>query len=283
MSLKYCDIESINYSPVADSYKYSPLVSLETAITPVTEFIDNGSNNVRIANQRCKISSVMTKDESAAIYLYTMETNNTRSIYRVLNQALRSRVSASILPWYLYLKLLTTALNKLPSVKTSVWRGVPGNISKDYRKYTKLTWWCVTSCSASVNVIENFLQGHTHSTLFMIECSRGKAVSAYSSFSSEDEIILLPGTSLTVVAEPLTHAGIHIVHLREIEQARYAKSASFNPLPSFTKQATFYGSGGNNQSQIDLKFTDCSLAKSNTTLIKSSSTVVNTVKPKKSK
>ena len=53
--------------------------------------------------------SILNKDELAAIYLYTLEV-----LYRPLNAALNERDRDKIKPYFPYLKLMNSALEKLP-------------------------------------------------------------------------------------------------------------------------------------------------------------------------
>ena len=114
-----------------------------------------------------------------------MEWNET-SLYRVLNKALRSEDRESLKIWFLYLKLFDTALDLLPTVKEVVWRGVPLDIGKNFTRNQAFTWWTVSSCSFSVNVIKKFLQNKKDSTLFLIEAVNGKKVSGYTQYENED-------------------------------------------------------------------------------------------------
>ncbi|CAF1298103.1 unnamed protein product [Didymodactylos carnosus] len=90
------------------------------------------------------------------------------SFYLILNRALISENHPSLKPWYLYLKLFDNALQKLPSQKMIVWRGIRKDVTKNFKKNDVVTWWSVNSCSAPINIIKNFLD--LHSTLFLIEC-----------------------------------------------------------------------------------------------------------------
>jgi hypothetical protein len=57
----------------------------------------------------------LSSDESAAIQLYTMEWDvHDKSLYMVLNRTLRAVDRNKLRPWFKYLKLLLTALFKLP-------------------------------------------------------------------------------------------------------------------------------------------------------------------------
>ena len=91
------------------------------------------------------------------------------SLYRVLNEALRSENRQALKIWFPYLKLFDTALDLLPTVKESVWRGVPLDIGKNSTRNQIFTWWTVSSCSSAVNVTETFLKDKKNSMLFLIE------------------------------------------------------------------------------------------------------------------
>jgi hypothetical protein len=140
------------------------------------------------------------------------------SLYRVLNKALRSENRQALKIWFPYLKLFDTALDKLPTVKEVVWRGVNLDIGKRYTKDQLLKWWSVNSCSSSVTVIKNFLGNDKNSTLFLIEAVNGKKISGYTVYENEDEIILPMGTQFRVKCDALQEPnGSHIVHLIEVD------------------------------------------------------------------
>ena len=139
------------------------------------------------------------------------------SLYRVLNEALRSDDRQALKIWFPYLKLFDTALDLLPTVREVVWRGVPLDIGKNFTQNQIFTWWTVSSCSSSVNVIETFLQNKSNSTLFSIESANGKKVSGYTEYEAEEEVILRIGTEFRVQSNSLRSAdGLHTVHLIEI-------------------------------------------------------------------
>jgi hypothetical protein len=100
-----------------------------------------------------------------------------------------------------------------------------GNISSNFVKDKKLTWWGFSSCTRSLEVLskEEFLGKSGQRTLFYIECINGKSIQNYSYSSSDDEeILLLPGTEFLVTGKKRRGHGLTIVHLREI----LAKSAT---------------------------------------------------------
>jgi len=91
--------------------------SLEDACEPIKHLFDQRLKNyITIA----KINSMepedgLSPDESAYIYLYTVEWNvHEDSLYMILNQTLCLAHRTKLQPWFKYLKLFLTAFFKLP-------------------------------------------------------------------------------------------------------------------------------------------------------------------------
>ena len=213
---RFADIDLGNQflQPIYGYWEYE-LVSLDRALAPVENCFSQLRRYAKIAIENCRFPSKheLTRDESAAVYLYTMEWGE-KSFYRVLNEALRSENRNALKQWFPFLKLFDTALGKLPNVKENLWRGVPGDISKSFKRDQELTWWSVSSCSSSVDVIKDFIG--SKSTLFMIEAVNGKSISGYTNFPKENEVLLGPGTRLRVKANALDNVGgLRVVHLIE--------------------------------------------------------------------
>ncbi|CAF4034019.1 unnamed protein product, partial [Adineta steineri] len=137
--------------------------------------------------------------------------------YGILNQTLRLEDRSKVRPWFGYLKLLDSATSKLPKFKGIIYRGLDKNVTMKFKKGQKITWWSISSCSTSINVISSFLHKSSSSTLFNIECLNGKSISSYTCYPTENEVILMPGTMFEVVSDPLNHhGGLNIIHLKEI-------------------------------------------------------------------
>jgi hypothetical protein len=199
--------------PPIYGYRTHPLLPLRQALDPILSLIDELDEFIKVAKNECHYPSEdgLTRDESASIYIYTMEWGK-QSLYRVLNEALR--VKDRSVPWYGYLKLFDTALKKLPSVQMNLWRGINLDISQNFKEDEKLTWWAFTSCSSAVKVVQKFLG--SVSTLLMIEAKNGKDISVYSNFPEEKEVILGLGTRVRVVSDALAHPSLNVVHLIEL-------------------------------------------------------------------
>ena len=212
---------------------------LEEAMKELNNILPEINRFVKLAKKHCTFPNEhnLSKDEAATIYLYTMEMSEDICIYRVLNETLRVEDRTQVRPWFGYLRLLDSATSKLPKVKDIVWRGVNKDISQSFKKGQKITWWSISSCSTSVDVISSFLGKVPQSTLFSIQCSTGKSIAAYTCYPSENEVILMPGTTFEIVSDPLHHhGGLHIIHLKEIaeedddddEQDKYIGSTASN-------------------------------------------------------
>ena len=115
-------------------YEKCELVSLEQAVNHIEPPIEDIDGMVWTAKRNSRNpTDGLTSDESAAIHLYTLEWPDEQpSMYSILNQKLRSEKRRELNCWYSYLKLFLTALYKLPSLKTTVWRGIRGNVSDLY-------------------------------------------------------------------------------------------------------------------------------------------------------
>jgi hypothetical protein len=229
---RYTDVDHRNrVLPHVGAYWSVELVSLEEALKPVEESINELDRSVNTAKKHCNFPSEhgLTLDESAALYLYTMESDK-NSFYKVLNEALRSDNRPAIKPWFPFLKLFDIALSKLPTVKENIWRGVSGDISRQFKKDEILTWWSISSCTKSLDVIEEFLGSDANSTLFMIESVNGKDVSKYTAFPNENEVIMGVGTELRVKSNTLNHhGGLNVVHLVELSNDDDVEQLSDSP------------------------------------------------------
>jgi hypothetical protein len=110
--------------------------------------------------------------------------------------------------------LFITALLELPSTKKTIWRGVSGNVSTVFDDGDVLIWWSVNSCSPDISVVKQYLDNS--STLFAIDVNHGKNISKYSTFQTEQEIVLMPGTRVRAKAHSLNFEGLFfLVHLEE--------------------------------------------------------------------
>jgi hypothetical protein len=209
-------LENKELKPIAGYWAYE-LVPLEEALKAFLSQINELKRSIKEAKKHCNHSSPhnLTLDESAALFLYTMEAGD-HSFYRILNQVLTTENRNEVNPWFSYLKLFDTALNKLPKAKGNIWRAVPGNVANNYKINQILTWWTISSCSASEDVVKTFFKPNQEATLFMIEAVNGKNLAGYTMHPDEHEVILGVGTQLRVKDIVFQHGNLPLVHLAEI-------------------------------------------------------------------
>ena len=178
-------------------------MSLEIAVESIIPFCPDVQRRVCIAKANCEEpADSLTCDESAAIYLYTMEWEpKSECLYAVLNSTLRAEARHKLKPWFPYLKLLLTALFKMPSHKLVIWRGVPLDLRASYEVGRQYTWWAFSSCTETISTLESdqMLGRMGKRTLFHIDCEKGKKIYPHSNFDLEKEILLLPATQFLVI------------------------------------------------------------------------------------
>lgn len=216
--------EHIDESKLLDpivGYAQEPLVSLADACIPLGNVVKNIPIYVSIALRETPNipNDELTRDESAAIRLYTMEWTEAKySLYRLLNKALKEPNRTVLQPWHKYLKLFLTALIKIPCAHPqTIWRGVHHNVSKEYPRGIEITWWHFASCTTTLTVLENeaYLGSCGERTLFSIEVFNGRNIRYHSHFGDEDEMLILPGTQMEVLSQLQPASDLNIIHLKQ--------------------------------------------------------------------
>lgn len=213
--------EPLNIMTPIRGYDRMPLVPLEQAVKPLVDYIPEIEQMADTAKRRCQKPPPdnLTLDQSAAIMLYTFEWEpKEQSVYYVLNQALRTEDRQVLKPWFLYLKLLFTALSLLPSDRRTVFRGIKMDEKQRYKKGERIIWWGFSSCTSKMDVLSNesFLGSHGERTMFAIECQSGKDIRKHSYFKSENEV-LLPAAREFEVESLLPQGGnLCLIQLKEV-------------------------------------------------------------------
>ncbi|CAF2136493.1 unnamed protein product [Rotaria magnacalcarata] len=181
---------------------------------------------VSVAKDKCNANAdPLTRDESAAIYLYTMP----KCVFRLLNNALRTQDRHKIAPWLSYLKLFIGALKKLPSCNGTVWRGASLDDGIIFTDGDIHTWWTVNSCSTDLQIIELYLGDK--GTVFAIDAIEAKNISAFSAFPVERELILMPGTRVWPLSKKLNFKDQYfLVHLKEEDKQSASTADTHSPL-----------------------------------------------------
>jgi hypothetical protein len=215
------DSESPEILPTAPivGYAQEPLLSLADACVPLEDIVHDIFNYAATAFDSTSDvpADGLTRDESASIYLYTMEWNDgNRSLYSILNNTLKTADRKDLRPWFKYLKLFLTALVKIPyTPPQTVWRGIRQSRSDEFPQGAQVTWWAFSSTTKSLSVLENdlYLGKIGDRTLFSIETFNGRNIRAHSYFDTEEEILLLPGTYMEVQSQLTPAPALGIIHL----------------------------------------------------------------------
>jgi hypothetical protein len=212
----------VDLTPIV-GYAEEPLLPLVEACTPLIDIIHNLLFYVQMALEETPTEPPdgLTIDESAAIRLYTIEWSGPhRSLYSMLNHTLKKSDRQDLRPYFKYMKLLLTALVKLPCIPPStIWRGMTKNVSGEFPPDTRVTWWAFTSCTTELTVLENnvYLGSVGNRTLFSVEAINGRTVRAHSHFDTEDEVLLLPGTHMIVKSQFSPAPDLHVIHMKQMK------------------------------------------------------------------
>ncbi|CAF4201552.1 unnamed protein product [Adineta steineri] len=150
--------------------------------------------------------------------LYSMDWEpHEECLYFALNAALRTEDRQKLKPWFSYLKLILTALEKLPFTPCNVVRGMNLDRSNQYSIRKIFVWWGFSSCTTSIEALEKeqILSKTGQRTVFTIECDSGKDISRHSYYKSKKEFLLLPARQFIVVGCFEQAQGLHIIQLKE--------------------------------------------------------------------
>jgi len=202
-----------------------PLMVLEKACKRLKGVVAHIDKIVGCAKEtaayKCKgvDSNGLTVDERAAINAYTQES----PLYLSLNNALRARNRTKVVPFYPYLKLLLTALGKLPKVKGAFWRGVKTDLHTTFKEKMKSKqnhfFWSFKSTTLKADVLQDpmFLGTAGKRTLLNIHGFSGVRIEKYSSIQSEAEVLFPPGCCFTITTILNLGHELWMVELTEIK------------------------------------------------------------------
>lgn len=162
----------------------------------------------------------LTRDEAASINVYTQETPN---IYKALNRMLLKGDRDPLKQWFPYLKLFLTALHKLPSCPGTYFRGVSADIASQYIEGRNLVWWALSSSTATIAALEDFMEPGEPRVLFSLEVQRVVNINKFSTFAGdevadgvgEDERLLICGIPLKVKSKMAMGGNLTMVQMAE--------------------------------------------------------------------
>lgn len=233
--LRFSDLpaEPRKMLPRIQDYEEMPLVTLEAAVDPLMTLVPDVGRMVSTVKQsHITEEHNLTVDESASILLYSMEWEpRDKSFYIILNQTLQAVNRNLLRPWFLYLRLVMTALAKLPSDarRLIVYRGVKVDLRAQYPTGSIIIWWGFSLCTTSLQVLndERTLGRSGTRTMFNIECHSAKSIKSFSFYPAEEEVLLTPGCQFEVSSCLTQGEGLHIIYLKEIQP----KFPLINPVP----------------------------------------------------
>ncbi|MGW2253941.1 ADP-ribosyltransferase domain-containing protein [Kitasatospora sp. NPDC001660] len=198
----------------------TPLMDFRDAVGPVAALLRGLDRHVERSHEFGKrradeeAGGGLSSDAIAALFLYTCES----AFYREINAVLRSPDRAKVVPYLPYLRLLFAAVSGLPARTAPLWRGVPLDLRAQYPLGRTVTWWGVSSCTSEPGVARSFLGSRGKRTLFEVTPARAVGIRDFSSFTGEEEFILLPGTQLKVTEVKAERGGLCTVRLTEVEE-----------------------------------------------------------------
>ena len=176
-----------------------------------------------------------------------------------------------------FLKLLVTALHKIPPSTNTLYRGVAKSLAQLPQKFEKgksVVWWAVTSTASHVSVLENpqFMGKSGPRCLFTIKATSARDIQRYSAMGSTEREFVLPPGSCFVVEDILdAGSGLSIVQLVEDASMKLLKfqlppasssvsssAAAASSLSSASSSSAAIG-GGASRSLSDLSIPDVNL------------------------
>eukprot|EP01124_Arcella_intermedia_P016442 TRINITY_DN2304_c0_g1_i4.p1 TRINITY_DN2304_c0_g1~~TRINITY_DN2304_c0_g1_i4.p1 ORF type:complete len:482 (+),score=154.44 TRINITY_DN2304_c0_g1_i4:2-1447(+) len=197
--------------------------SFEQALAPLHPLVTHLDSYAQVsllwADSLDALPFGLSLGEAAALNLYTREwPRRGDSLSCLLNQRLASERREQLAPFSGYLRLLLSALEKLPrsSAPGPVWRGTPGDVSALYRVGKKVPWWGCASCAGDAEAVRGGL-GEGERSLFSILFTKGFDVSPFSMSPAEKEVVLPPGRVLEVLSKRRMGDGMVVIELKEIE------------------------------------------------------------------
>lgn len=188
--------ESAEVLTIIKGYTSEPLVSLETAVKPLISLLPEIERHAYAAKKKCKAhADGLTQDQSASIMLYTMRWEPVNEcLNTILTKTLQSKDSEKVKPWFSYLKLLFTALSRLPHKQQTVYLETKSDSSETFSNDQVVDWWCFNICAPSIDALQSreFFSETSTRTIFIIDCYSCKDIHNHSNAPTTDKVLLPP-------------------------------------------------------------------------------------------
>ena len=191
-------------------YQKELILSLEEALKPVTNIFPDISLQIQkaLAKRYYSEKCILTDDESAAIYIYSMK--GTNNLHFHFQKAWDSKNQSQLKPWFKYLKLLKSALNKLPDVQTEAWQQINrSEVEEILQAGQPQLYTCMGTCSRSVEELNEVLYKKPASVVIMVGYGlvSGKDVTLYTEGQTK-EVLVWPGARIYVAKKDIDDQGV---------------------------------------------------------------------------
>ena len=175
-------------------------------------------------------AAALNADDIAAIYMYTMDTDFFARLNEELGGYNRGKGRKAIEHFLPYTKLLVSALDKLPPVTMTLFRGS----TMDYEALLRggiqvndqASWNQFTSCSTSPSVLKQdaFLGEMSAGTVFQVVAVAGVDIEPYSAIPTEKEVLLPAGSKFVLdkISRKTKH-GVIEIRMRQLLPERERK------------------------------------------------------------
>jgi hypothetical protein len=219
--------DNFDMNPVAGSLSVAMPASLADAIAPLRDLVpsiaEHHLNVVKAVREHLKDNTDSAfREQVSAILLFTHDDpkNTGCKFYQQLNVALRSRIRDKAKPFFGYLQMMSSALQRLPVYKGTVYRGIAGvDLSSKFSVDKPVRVWEVQSVSKKRGVAVTFARqgGKSPMTLLAIETSGVPELGSLSLFPDEEECLFLPGSMFvaTKIEKDGSFAVIYLLHRAE--------------------------------------------------------------------
>jgi len=168
-------------------------------------------------------NGAVTEEDVKAMYVYTYELkvigddgapteeSIDSQIYGEMNRAMRT--GTGVKAWHPLIYLVSTALQRLPEQKATVYRGLE-NVTLDFAANDTVMWSQFSSTSLRKAVAQDFMK-QGNGTIFIIQSRSGVSVGPWSDFPEEAELVLPPNVKFVVTG--VTRKGsCNVIKMREI-------------------------------------------------------------------
>ena len=141
------------------------------------------------------------------------------SIYAEINRCLR-RDWKNVRKYWNYLRLYLEAMGCLPKMCAKLWRAIAVDLFDEYEPGKVVTWWPISSCTASKPVAQAFINqlGGGAASLITLNIQTACDISKLSHYPHEAESLLLPGTKLRVLSRKRGANNVAEIEVEEVAE-----------------------------------------------------------------